>query len=355
MRDSIVGFSTVRVSGSIPAGVLGLDSTMPVPVTNLTGASQSGSLTITLTDSSGKPITNFSESFDLNGSAGTNLNFTLPGYLSAGSYTPTGLLSINGGNGEVFTGTYVVPSAPVVLGFNSMSPFGPNGPNLMLQGPVGSNYLVEASTDFINWTPIMVFPTDISPFYFSDPTATNYSQRFYRAMLLLQTQPQLGPLSVLTNGNGTVNPDYNGALLQIGATYSVTATPGTASVFTNWMSGTSLPLTVLTNGPTLTFVMQTNLVLQANFVSTNQTATTNLVTGPSKLLSNGQFQITVNGGVLGQNYVLLASTNLMDWTPISGFVDTNPPVTIYDPDAAKYRWRFYRIAPESTAPRCSSG
>ena len=77
---------------------------------------------------------------------------------------------------------------------------------------------------------------------------------------------------------------------------------------------------------------------------------TNVVIGPSKLLSNGQFQLTVNGGVSGQSYVLLASTNLVDWTPISGFVDTNPPVTIYDPDAAKYRWRFYRIGPMSVAP-----
>lgn len=74
------------------------------------------------------------------------------------------------------------------------------------------------------------------------------------------------------------------------------------------------------------------------------------IIGQSQLLSDGRFQLTVNGGVSGQSYVLLASTNLVDWTPISGFVNTNPPVTIYDPDAANYRWRFYRIGPLSLAP-----
>jgi len=77
--------------------------------------------------------------------------------------------------------------------------------------------------------------------------------------------------------------------------------------------------------------------------------------GSSRLLSNGQFQLTVNGGVSGQNYVLLASTDLLNWTPISGFVDTNPPVTIYDPNAANYSRRFYRIGPASLAPAMKLG
>jgi hypothetical protein len=93
----------------------------------------------------------------------------------------------------------------------------------------------------------------------------------------------------------------------------------------------------------------------ATVVAPASVASTNVVIGPSQLLANGQFQLTVNGGVVGQNFVLLASTNLVDWTPIRGFVDTNPPITIYDPDAAKYRWRFYRIGPASTAPAMQFG
>jgi hypothetical protein len=92
----------------------------------------------------------------------------------------------------------------------------------------------------------------------------------------------------------------------------------------------------------------------AEILSVNLTVSTVSI-GSSKLLSNGQFQLTINGGVSGQKYVLLASTDLVNWTPISGFVDTNPPVTIYDPAAANYSRRFYRIGPVSLAPAMKLG
>lgn len=71
--------------------------------------------------------------------------------------------------------------------------------------------------------------------------------------------------------------------------------------------------------------------------------------GPSHLLPGGQFQLAISSGVLGQSYVVLASTNLVDWLPISGYIFTNPPITIIDPDATNFAWRFYRIGPLSWA------
>src|SRR5208282_5987837 len=62
-------------------------------------------------------------------------------------------------------------------------------------------------------------------------------------------------LTVNTTGNGTVSPNYNLALLQIGVTYSMTAIAGEWAMFANWTGGTNGTLTVLTNGPTLLFVM----------------------------------------------------------------------------------------------------
>ena len=73
-------------------------------------------------------------------------------------------------------------------------------------------------------------------------------------------------LMVSTNGVGSLSTNYNLASLQIGNSYSITATAGTGFVFTNWTGGTNLPLNILTNGPTLQFVMEPNLMLQANFV-----------------------------------------------------------------------------------------
>jgi hypothetical protein len=73
------------------------------------------------------------------------------------------------------------------------------------------------------------------------------------------------PLSVV-GGKGTLSPNYSNAVLEIGKPYTITATPGTGFVFTNWTGGVPPASAVLTNGRALRFVMQSNLVLQANFV-----------------------------------------------------------------------------------------
>jgi hypothetical protein len=58
-----------------------------------------------------------------------------------------------------------------------------------------------------------------------------------------------------------VSPNYNGHVLEIGRTYTITAKPARGFLFTNW-SGFET-----TSAPVLNFVMQSNEVLQANFVS----------------------------------------------------------------------------------------
>ncbi|MGA2246851.1 MAG: Ig-like domain-containing protein [Verrucomicrobiota bacterium] len=101
-------------------------------------------------------------------------------------------------------------------------------------------------------------------------------------------------LAVSTNGAGSIAPKDNGALLQIGRNYTLTATALTGSgfAFTNWTGGTSLPLSVLTNKPALQFQMVSNLVLQANFVDTAKPVLriTNVVAG--LLVSNANFVVS---------------------------------------------------------------
>jgi hypothetical protein len=70
-----------------------------------------------------------------------------------------------------------------MLGTASPQSLNMNGLNLSLQGAIGSNYLIEASTDLISWSPILYFSTTNSPFYFTDPSATNSSMQFYRAVM----------------------------------------------------------------------------------------------------------------------------------------------------------------------------
>jgi hypothetical protein len=74
-------------------------------------------------------------------------------------------------------------------------------------------------------------------------------------------------LVVKTNGNGGITPVDNGKLLAIGTNYTLTATAGNNWLFSNWVGGVTAPYAVLTNGSVLQFAMQSNLVLQANFVT----------------------------------------------------------------------------------------
>ncbi|MDB6027576.1 MAG: carbohydrate-binding protein [Verrucomicrobiales bacterium] len=82
--------------------------------------------------------------------------------------------------------------------------------------------------------------------------------------------PELFTLS--TNGSGAIKgiPGYfgtptNEALLFVGRPYTLSATPAVNWVLTNWTDG--LGNIVATNTPTLSFIMRSNLALNANFIT----------------------------------------------------------------------------------------
>lgn len=177
------GLFPVQLSGSVPLGTPGTNATMLVTVTNLTAFAQSGTLTLTLTNAALAFGTNLVQPFTVTTASATNLDFALPGDVPAGQYAVTGLLSMNGGSGQVLTGVYTMPPRPFSLNLGPAPVWGTNGLSLALAGPVGSNYLIQASTDLANWMPVRYFAITNSPFYFNDATATNSGARFYRAVI----------------------------------------------------------------------------------------------------------------------------------------------------------------------------
>lgn len=70
--------------------------------------------------------------------------------------------------------------APPILSIGPTPAPGPEGINLLLQGPVGSNYTVEASTDLVNWQVTTNFSSKSWLTYLTDPASSNYSSRFYQ-------------------------------------------------------------------------------------------------------------------------------------------------------------------------------
>ena len=135
-------------------------------------------------------------------------------------------------------------------------------------------------------------------------------------------------LTVATNGLGTLSQNYNNALLQVGKNYSITATAGKGFIFTNWTGGVTLPLVVLTNGATLQFVMQSNLVLQVNFVDTNRPVLTitNLTAGQrwSNLVFTAKGTATDNWQVASVQYQL----NGGNWTNTVGLTNWAAGLTL---------------------------
>jgi len=140
--------------------------------------------------------------------------------------------------------------------------------------------------------------------------------------LLLQISG-LGRLSI-TSSNGVVVEDaytntaldnYSNAVLQIGTTYKVAATPATNFVFGNWVLGTNgfgVGLVISTNP--LFFVMETNLALQANFLPTTppKLAITSPIT--NQICTNVSFTAQ---GTTTNRYPIVAvwySLNGDDWT-----------------------------------------
>ncbi|MEP6662111.1 MAG: hypothetical protein ABJC04_00480 [Verrucomicrobiota bacterium] len=80
-------------------------------------------------------------------------------------------------------------------------------------------------------------------------------------------------LTVTVNGLGVVTPNLNGQILSIGSTYQMTAKPAVGQVFGGWTGSTN------TGNPVLTFQMQSNFVLQANFIANPYDTAKGIYTG----------------------------------------------------------------------------
>lgn len=98
------------------------------------------------------------------------------------------LFSANSGNGTVqltdksFSFLTLPEFAPQSLAKSGTNSVSNATPVLTLTADAGFNYLVQASTNLIDWTLFAVLVNTNGAVQFSDPAFTNLSCRFYRAV-----------------------------------------------------------------------------------------------------------------------------------------------------------------------------
>lgn len=120
--------------------------------------------------------------------ASTNLQtyrFSLPGTLTNSECVLGFRLDAFNNTSSTITVTnvttgFVGVDQPITLGASLNT----NGtPTLQLTGTSGYNYLVQSSTNMIDWEPAALLVNTNGTVIFADPAATNASQRFYRALM----------------------------------------------------------------------------------------------------------------------------------------------------------------------------
>lgn len=211
-----------------------------------------------------------------------------------------------------------------------------------VSGRPSYHYIVQASTNLVNWVSI---GTNTSPFDFVDTDSSIYTSRFYRAYLpapgsILATPTNIPPsiASMLATNVATLGQNLN---------FSVTAA-GTGPLAYQWMfNGTNI-------------IAATNAILSLNNVTTVQSgnysvvvtnnfgsitsATVNLVISLAVAVItpvssiNGQFGLSIVGQP-GYQYVVQASTNLVNWVSIATNIS---PFEFVDADTSRFQQRFYR-------------
>ena len=140
-------------------------------------------------------------------------------------------------------------------------------------------------------------------------------------------------LQMHLSGFGTISPNYSNAWLEIGRNYNITSTPASGFVFTNWIISTNWIGGTTINTTNLSFMMASNLTLQANFVDTSKptVSITNLAAG--QRVSNAVFTVkgTASDNWQVSNVVCQingsgwnSATNINNWTNWAAGVTLTP-------------------------------
>ena len=218
----------------------------------------------------------------LAGATNSTLAFPAAQYTNNGSYSVTIANSYGGTTSAVVTLTVVDTNRPTVAftapANNSTNSTGTTNVTgtaadkyvavTHVRVAVGTNAF-QTATGAATWSaPVTLVPGTNLIYAYSVNQAgtnslTNTLRLIYQVHSTLTVQTNIAGAGRVTSTSGATNR----ASLILGQNYTITAAHGSNYLFTNWTSGTSSgPLTNYPGGTNLTFMMYSNMVLQANFV-----------------------------------------------------------------------------------------
>ncbi len=150
----------------------------------------------------------------------------------------------------------------------------------------------------------------------------------FEYVVRLPLRVQIVGLSAVNTNWGTVNPNYNGALLAINENYTMTANAASGFAFTNWTDGSG---NLLTNRATLQFTMATNLALTAKFVDVQRPTVSIVTPAWNQQWTNGTFTVTGKAGdnvAVGAVYYSLNGSSWMAVTTTNNWTNWTASVTL---------------------------
>ncbi|MDB6064022.1 MAG: hypothetical protein JWR26_230, partial [Pedosphaera sp.] len=149
------------------------------PTISPNGGSFNGSVNVSLL----APSTNVALYYTLDGSLPTtnSIHYTAPFSLSSNATVNANAFASGFNNSVAASAVFsilpnLVFSAPATLANGTFQ--------VQLSGAAGKSYVLQGSTDLVTWVPLSTNVPVASPFTLSDPGATNYPHRFYRAIQL---------------------------------------------------------------------------------------------------------------------------------------------------------------------------
>jgi BspA type Leucine rich repeat region (6 copies)/Bacterial Ig domain len=136
--------------------------------------------------------------------------------------------------------------------------------------------LATTSNNWTNWTATanLIIGTNVLQSYAVNAFDYNSTKASVNLIYVVTNE-----LQVRIVGLGAISPNYSNAWLQIGRNYSITSSPASGFILTNWVISTNWSGGALATNKALLFTMVSNLTLQVNFVDV--TRPTNSITAPT--------------------------------------------------------------------------